>query len=568
MGSHGQRQHTEDRDGGVTFVKGPQACDHRTVSDTNVPVAPSPIGPLLRLQGNGATLELCVDGSPAPNVAETISDALTDMLPPDVSRREKRTIEIDDSFAWELAWQAGQLAVTVIDPAGSPWAPPTVVDPVRLIDALSRADLGQSPHLLLNLERLKKWLMALQGDDIEASKGGRIPLTLALSADDMAPRPSLPLSVGELHHLAYRRDWTAMSAGPLAVFPEGERIQFFDREGLHILARGTGNEIAHQASLYPVGTPYLALDAESRLTAFGPDGEVRWRSIPTIEGAPKYCVATDEVILIESEHATLSAYESRSGALRWRHRAFLPGDTKPIVAGESVWRFGHDGFLYGLWSSNGELYCRRRIRGRPVAPLLRTPVGLVTTSAVEDAVQLTHYGFSETEPSWQRRIRGRLVTGPISCTGGLGVVIERDGRQALYDLDAVDGHQRAHHRLEGGADILRLDAADGLLLTKSTTGAVQAYTPGVEDQTWDLGPDTSSHRPWACLAPILARGLLMCAGASIRAVDPKNGRLIQSLECAELTPSWVSAWENGDLLIIEDEMLHLFRLHGHLSLIT
>jgi hypothetical protein len=51
-------------------------------------------------------------------------------------------------------------------------------------------------------------------------------------------------------------------------------------------------------------------------------------------------------------------------------------------------------------------------------------------------------------------------------------------------------------------------------------------------------------------------------------VDPSNGRIIQTLDCADFIPSWVSAWDNGDLVILEDDVLHLFRLHGHLSLVS
>jgi hypothetical protein len=215
----------------------------------------------------------------------------------------------------------------------------------------------------------------------------------------------------------------------------------------------------------------------------------------------------------------------------------------------------------------GSLYCRRRLYGQALCGPQALGAGLVVCAAVGDAVQVTHFDDADGVVIWQRRIRGRLAVGPVASDGGLAFVIEGDGRQAVHQLRSADGTQVARHELDGSTEAIRIDVVDGLLLVKSSAGGVWAFDVDDGAPRWRLGPDEPHHPPWARLAPTTARGLLLCAGATIRAVDPRTGRLIQTLECAELTPSWVSVWDDGDLLVLEDDMLRLFRLHGHLALV-
>lgn len=551
-----------------TFVLIGQACDPRWVSDTSPPMAPASLRPaLLWTEANGNT-ELCLNRPPSQDAVELACQALRELLPMDVHQRSHRRFPIDGDFSWELQWTRNQLTVQVVDPTGALWGQSVTVSPGTFVDGLYEAALELPPNTLRALERLRRWVLTLGEADIEPAPG----LLRTVTAPDAPALASEPASVdlrarGELRHLAYRAHWSALSVGPIAVFSSRDRIQLFDREGVHILERETGERVGFQPGLYPAGAPSIALDADARLTAFDADGGLRWRSIPAVEAAPQCTVSTGEIILIEAEHAILTAYDARTGTLRWRHRAFEGGERPSLITGEVTWRLPNDGFLYCLRNQDGRLLARRRLLGRPVAPVIETPHGLLTTTAVDDALHLSHFALSDGHRQWQRRIRGRLATAPVSFDSGVALVAERDGHQVLHVLDNATGHQRSHHFLNETGACVRLDAVDGRLLIKGATGSVHAFSQGEGTPLWNIGPDPAQHGAWARLSPVSTRGLLLCAAGSIRAVDPATGRIIQRLDCTEDTPEWINAYSNGDLLILEDEALRLFRLHGHLSIL-
>jgi hypothetical protein len=60
---------------------------------------------------------------------------------------------------------------------------------------------------------------------------------------------------------------------------------------------------------------------------------------------------------------------------------------------------------------------------------------------------------------------------------------------------------------------------------------------------------------------------LLVPGAAIRVLDPRSGRLIQVLDCGELTPDWLHVWPDGNLAIAEDEAVVRYTLGGHLALV-
>jgi len=343
-------------------------------------------------------------------------------------------------------------------------------------------------------------------------------------------------------------------------------VQVFYRDGVRIIARANGGCLAARDALFPVDAPNLALDPDCHLVAFDDSAVVRWRSVPVVQGSVRYTVTTEDAILLEGDRDVLSAFDPDTGRLLWRHHAFTEGGRRPYAAHGTVWSLGDDGFLYGLRLDTGELHCRRRLYGQPLCGPRALGEGLVVCATVGDAVQVTHFDDGNGEVIWLRRIRGRLVVGPVGYPGGIAFVIESDGHQAVHQLRSADGTQLARHELDDSTEAIRVDVVGRLLLTKSITGAVWAFAVDGEPR-WRLGPDEPHHPPWARLAPTTARGLLLCAGATIRAVDPSTGRIIQTLDCADLTPSWVSVWDDGDLLVLEDDMLRLFRLHGHLALV-
>ena len=166
------------------------------MSETTPPSAPSPIRPSLRLVIDDAHVEVSVDGIPTADVAELACDALHELLPMDTRRRERIAFAVDDTFSWVLGWRDDLLVVTITDEAGAPWSPPAAVSPASFVDALYRADLGQSTRTLRALDRLRRWIGALDEGDSPPDSTVPIP-TICEPAQPQEQQPA-----NAAHHLA------------------------------------------------------------------------------------------------------------------------------------------------------------------------------------------------------------------------------------------------------------------------------------------------------------------------------------------------------------------------------
>jgi len=109
--------------------------------------------------------------------------------------------------------------------------------------------------------------------------------------------------------------------------------------------------------------------------------------------------------------------------------------------------------------------------------------------------------------------------------------------------------------------------ATDLLLCKTPDGGLLAVDPISGRIRWSLeGEDDDEglvHNP----LPVACRGLLLLPGSTIRALDPRTGRVIRRLDCGELVPAWLHAWPGGDLVIAEDEAVAHYTLGGHLAVV-
>ena len=392
--------------------------------------------------------------------------------------------------------------------------------------------------------------------------------------------PRDPLPAGQLRHLAYRRRWRLddVYATARQIRVVDQHIQYSDEEGVITLSRQDGAERWRQpeAHLPPCPGPLtLLLDQRGALMQIDEgslDGEShpRWRA-PLGEGGLVQLRALPDQILTADADGGFQALDPQRGRPLWRRRTLYGGVVDLVAYGAGCWISGEDGLIHGVRRGDGALAFSVPLIGEAEGPLRSTPHGLLITQhcgpTQEGALTLICPQTGATR--WHHQAEGPYHGAPLLHGDQALVIVDRLQGPALACVGLTDG------ALQWQTD-LHLDAAadtPGALLVVDDS----IYVKGLEGELialdqrgqilWRLPPEPEGEALITNAAAVPCRGLILVPGATIRALDPETGRLIHSLRCEDLVPSWMHVWPEGDLLVAEGGTLAYYFLGGHLSLV-
>ncbi|MCB9537966.1 MAG: PQQ-binding-like beta-propeller repeat protein [Myxococcales bacterium] len=484
-------------------------------------------------------------------------------LPPRfaLDARGRRTLRLSRrGAAWSLA---------VVDRTGHAVEPAITATLGQIAEAIEAwlARLGGAGPLRRRAVRLAAWAAALDAGRVVLDA---TPLGAGAPPQAGPPAEVEPLPVAALRHLAYRRVWRREAPGLGAVAQAGDQLLVHDADGLRALDRRTGDARWRRPDLHPAPAPAgYALDADGRLVAYAPaTGDVRWRAPLPSAGLHRVVEVDERVLLVGHDHR-VHARDARDGAARWRFATFHGAVTACVGAGPRLWLTGEDGFVHGLGARDGQPRFRAPLGGEPAGPPRPTARGLLLlrhdSGALTDSALLLDPDTGA--PRWTRALAGAAAAVAVDDDHAYVVVDEGlDGW--LCALDLSDGALRWRAALEPVGVRPRLTLHRDAIYLKLTDGRVQAHARADGRLRWSA-PADDDDLALTANAPIVAcRGLLLAPGTAVRALDPRDGRVVHTLDCGELVPRWMHVWPEGDVAIAEDDAVALYLLGGHLALVA
>jgi len=262
-----------------------------------------------------------------------------------------------------------------------------------------------------------------------------------------------------------------------------------------------------------------------RLVAFPFHGvNARWFQPHDGAGLDSSAVALGQLLLVSPERRSLRALAIETGHELW---VFAPQRTRRLragVVGSVALAASESGVLTGLDVVDGT------VRYRVAAPLPFTAAPLAWGSLAlvglgrDSRSALLAVDPLSGEVRWLTELGLEDPLPAVAAGARAWVVGLHDGRPALACLDvrgkllwrrAVPTPERPAGILTSGVDVI---------LTGSSGSAVRVRRNG--RVAWRLGGAASTV---TTVGPVLERGVLLVPGESLRAVDPRTGRVLAEL---------------------------------------
>lgn len=227
--------------------------------------------------------------------------------------------------------------------------------------------------------------------------------------------------------------------------------------------------------------------------------------------------------LLGTDAGDLFALDLRDGQVRFRLRAALPLRQAPTLRGKKLYAVfgrGDTALLLIAHSDSGKLLASVDLELSEPSPILPFEDGVLLVGGREDAARVV--AVSRTgHVRWQRTVH--LGPGP-------------------YGVELVEGAPLVHAR-------------DGSAARLTAEGRID----------WRLG--TAGEPLLRTLRPVIARGVLVLPGDSIRAVEPRGGRVLAEVSAGGGLRQL--AVDSHLSLYVADEEGHLrvYRLASHLAVV-
>jgi outer membrane protein assembly factor BamB len=414
--------------------------------------------------------------------------------------------------------------------------PATTCSPLFLAQAFleaavdfSGAILARNPRQSSNgyLTELRAGASELLAHVREMLSGDLVAVPSAGVKPERRRSPSrLPLGPGRIRRLAFRHLFMAEIGAPCGLL----------RSGRQVVASGTSTTLC-----------------------LGPDGAATWRG----PGA-EFCGAAAGVLLLWA-NGRLSCLDRSTGVVRWTRSSPLPDAARPagvwpvgnsgvalagpsslcavdLATGRTAWRFappaastlvasafgallvaGTDtGLLYGV-DAEGRVAWRLRYAGSLVAA--PEPVGMacLATSRTERGGSLLALDPATGRRLWEAPLDFAPSGAPVCFAGLLGVAgaVAGDAVVAAVDLDGRPAWTTAPSL---GCGALSLAGLRSGIAVKSPEGPC-ALVDRCGSFVWSRARE-ATHPPPGNVAPMVARGVLLCSSEHVEALDVATGALL------------------------------------------
>jgi hypothetical protein len=308
----------------------------------------------------------------------------------------------------------------------------------------------------------------------------------------------------------------------------------------------------------------------NRLYGYGPqDANPRWFQPHDGAALDSIGISTEQLLLFGVERRGVRAVDFLTGRERW---SFLPARTRRLhlaLSGVTVLAASESGVLTGLDLHDGT------VRFRVAAPLPFTgpaqawgPVVLVPLGR-EDRSALLALDPVLGEVRWLTELPLRQAAAPTAGGARAWIAGLDEDRPTLACLD-VRGRvlwQRAAPVIDRPAGVLRAGAE--LIVVGSSGAAVRVRRDG--KPVWRSG----AQLPSAALAalgvasvrPALEHGVVLAAGARVRALDARQGRVLAELPGGVGVRAMVVSPRLDVALLDESGDLAIHRLASHFAVV-
>ncbi len=346
--------------------------------------------------------------------------------------------------------------------------------------------------------------------------------------------PKGPLVVTQHAAMAFHTDgrvlYRRVEVGGLNVSDDGRAL--VTNKGRLLFYDGTGKEARWlrdydgpqlYGPIYRRSGGLLVSLANRGVTCFSElTGAEQWRMDPPRAQAGHLGVHTDRVLLA-TDTGSLLGLDLATGVTRFRIRASLPFTTAPVAAGKRLLALlarGERSALIAADLSTGTLQWSKELSfERPAAPVL---------------------------------FRGRVLLAGRRGGKVWLVAFSRGGEQLWERALPLEGTRLFVAALSHGA-----------LVQDSRGAAAFVSSDGQIDWVLGTGGVELPHK----VAPVFARGVVVLAGETVRAVDPRSGRLLAEVKVGPALTALGADRQLNLYLLMENGLLRALKLAAQLSVV-
>lgn len=378
---------------------------------------------------------------------------------------------------------------------------------------------------------------------IEA-KGALRRLRFALKWEKTTPAGDLPDQL----QLAAQGPLVASPHAALSFSPTGELL--YRRLGTHsVCATRDGRALVSAGSkvmLFTSGEPSARWVRDHDGVALG--GEL---------------LSADGVLLTGLCQRGVIAFDELTGRELWRLDPPRAQRGAFTVHGHRVLLATDNGALYGLDTVDGQL----RYRVRTSLPLVHAPIAMgkrgVALLSRGDRSAIFAFDLHAGTPVWTSEIPLEKPSALSLAGGRVFLAGRREGKAWALCFDSK-GRMVFERQVPLAPDRLAVAPwSKSLIAQDGRGGAVCVSAAGTVD--WVLGSE-GAELPHL-IAPVVSRGVVLIAGRVVRAVDPKSGRVLASIESGA-PPAAVKADARLNVYVLDElGALKAYALSSHLAVL-
>jgi len=353
--------------------------------------------------------------------------------------------------------------------------------------------------------------------------------------------------------------------GPATLVPTESAVVLLSDRGMDLLG-WDGRMRVHRptprgGAVAPDGRALGA--SRTRLYGYtGQGGEPRWFQPHDGAALDPTAISAEHILVFGVERRGARAVETLTGRERW---SFLPARTRRLhlaLSGVTVLAAAESGVLTGLDLRDGTI----RFRVASPLPFTGPPVGwgpvVLVPLGREDRSALLALDPVLGEVRWLTEVPLQKAVAPVAGGARAWIAGLHDDRSSLACLD-VRGKilwQRTVPVADRPTGLMR--AGTDLLVAGTTGAAARIRRDG--RTVWRVG---AAGPAAAAVSPLLERGVLVSAGAVVRALDLRNGRVLAELPAGRGVRAMAISPRLDLALLDEAGDLAVHRLASHFAVV-